>query len=174
MCTGTPRRSSAFGKEPYRVSDAPMGGSGFSSIAVTSGSHGCACGVCVHGQHPCPRLGMERWEKCRVGGIVLSRITPDGRIWVTYTADHVGALREWQECDRKAAAEQGRRRAAPSQPSPSQVTTSGAAPAQGPIQAPVWKIGHEWAYRGTRVLAAQGPLFGPWIVSKPTKDSRIM
>ena len=89
----------------------------------------------------------ERCEKCRVGGIVLSRITPDGRIWVTYTADHVGALREWQECDRKAAAEQGRRRAAPSQPSPSQVTTSGAAAAQGPIQAPVWKIGNEWAYR---------------------------
>ena len=37
-------------------------------------------------------LAWERWEKCRVGGIVLSHITPDGRIWVTYTADHGGAL----------------------------------------------------------------------------------
>jgi hypothetical protein len=92
-------------------------------------------------------LAWERWEQCRVGGVVLNRITPDGRIWVTYTADHGNALREWQECDRKAAAEQGRRRAATSPPTSATVATPKGADIQGPIQAPVWKVGDEWAYR---------------------------
>ncbi len=92
-------------------------------------------------------LAWERWEQCKVGGVVLSRITPDGRIWVTYMADHGMALREWQECDRKAAAEQGRRGAASSAPSPAVVATPKGADPQGPIQAPVWKVGDEWAYR---------------------------
>jgi hypothetical protein len=92
-------------------------------------------------------LAWERWEQCRVGGVNLSRITPDGRIWVTYMADHTSALREWQECDRKAAAEQGRRRTANSAPTPSAVAMPKGTDAQGPIQAPVWKIGDEWAYR---------------------------
>ncbi len=91
-------------------------------------------------------LALERWEQCRVGGVVLQRITPDGRIWVTYTGDHGSALREWQECDRRAATQQGQRRTASTSPSQSQVT-SGAVAVPRPIQAPVWKVGNEWAYR---------------------------
>jgi hypothetical protein len=92
-------------------------------------------------------LAWERWEQCRTGGVVLNRITPDGRIWVTYMADHGNALREWQECDRKAAAEQGRQQAASSAPSRAAVARPKGADALGPIQAPVWNVGDEWAYR---------------------------
>jgi hypothetical protein len=91
-------------------------------------------------------LALERWEQCRGKGVVLQRITRDGQIWVTYTADHGTALRDWQECERTAFAEQGRRRTAATAPRQSQ-TASGAVIAQRPIQAPVWKVGNEWAYR---------------------------
>lgn len=93
-------------------------------------------------------LAWERWEKCKVGGIVLSRITPDGRIWVTYTADHGGALREWQECHRKVAAEQGQQRAS----APAVTTAVVKVGGQGVVatdatNVPIWRIGNEWAYR---------------------------
>jgi hypothetical protein len=94
-------------------------------------------------------LAWERWEKCRISGVNVSRIEPTGRIWVTYPADDGRALREWQECDRKAAAEQGQRR------SPAQATAAGASTDRGghaavaadATSAPTWKVGHEWAYR---------------------------
>jgi hypothetical protein len=93
-------------------------------------------------------LAWARWEKCRVSGVSMTRIEPGGRIWVTYMADHTSALREWRECDRKAAAEQGQKPSATSQPYPASTV---AAPIQiannGPIYVPVWKIGNEWAYR---------------------------
>jgi hypothetical protein len=88
-------------------------------------------------------LAWERWEKCRVSGVNVSRIEPSGRTWVTYTADHGGALREWQECDRKAATEQGRQRSA-SIPAPASAVV---ALPSAPIPAPIWQVGSEWAYR---------------------------
>jgi hypothetical protein len=56
-------------------------------------------------------LAWERWTTCtHHSEISLSRIDPDGRVWVSYnSADHTLAFNAWNDCMRKAAVEQGRR-----------------------------------------------------------------
>lgn len=86
-------------------------------------------------------LAWDRWKMCdNISGVTLKEVRTDGQIWVYYTSN----LTAWQECDRKAAAAQGRTAAAP--PPASQVIPARAV-GSGPIVLPTWKVGSEWAYR---------------------------
>jgi len=93
-------------------------------------------------------LAYKRWEKCRdIPGVQLKEIRPDGQIWIIWTAN--AGRKEWQDCDRRAAAELAQQGAvAPSATassvSPTRMTTS-VLPEQ--LGVPAWRVGDEWAYR---------------------------
>lgn len=90
-------------------------------------------------------LAWEQWEKCKQYPVSLQRITTEGQIWVTYTADHRMAFNAWNECIQKARAEQGRTRtgvAGVTPPAP-----AGQLTVVADMATPVWNVGDEWAYR---------------------------
>src|SRR5262245_38565100 len=71
------------------------------SIRLALGIIVVTAGACTVAKNTSAQdLAWERWEKCKQSGVNLRRIEPNGRIWVTYAADHGLALREFQECDR--------------------------------------------------------------------------
>jgi hypothetical protein len=93
-------------------------------------------------------LAWDRWEKCRDVGatVVLKEIRPDGQIWVTYSAPHGAAA--WRQCDREVAQAQAARGTTAMSSSAVSISSGGAGTAaRGPIIAPTWKRGDEWAYR---------------------------
>ncbi len=88
-------------------------------------------------------LAWEQWYQCnQFPEIELKEIRQDGQIWVWNRGGH---LSEWRTCILKAREDQARRGlaavpAASTEPVP-------AAAARGPVLAPVWRAGDEWAYR---------------------------
>jgi hypothetical protein len=93
-------------------------------------------------------LAWERWSLCspQHPAMTLTRIDPDGRVWVTYGGDLRLVFNAWNECMVQALAEQGRRGTALVPPPPVATTL----PA-GPVEAtPRWDIGDEWAFRYER------------------------
>ena len=98
-------------------------------------------------------LAWERWSQCslRHAGVSLSRIDPDGRVWVTYGGDDRLGFNAWNECMLQAAVEQGRT----STPIlPAAVATAPPVPAGAALPAPRWNIGDEWAFRYERPSGA--------------------
>jgi hypothetical protein len=88
-------------------------------------------------------LAWERWHRCRgIPGVELKEIRPDGQIWVLYTS-HSG-MRQWQDCNRQAAIEQGRRGGGAQRGTG---VTGAQAPLPDRISPPTWHRGDEWAYR---------------------------
>lgn len=98
-------------------------------------------------------LAWERWTTCtHHSEISLSRIDPDGRVWVSYnSADHTLAFNAWNDCMRKAAVEQGRR-GGDSVPAPVSAAEFALGP-DGTIALAPWRVGDEWAYRWERAGA---------------------
>src|SRR5207244_9162219 len=90
-------------------------------------------------------MALEQWYKCKRSGVNLQRITPEGQIWVTYTADHRMEFNAWNECIQKARVEQGRTRVGTAAVMPSAPAGEVASPRE--MTAPVWNVGDEWAYR---------------------------
>lgn len=98
-------------------------------------------------------LAWDRWQKCSsVGGVRLTRIDPDGQVWVEYS--NGGAqVTAWKECMQKAAAEQAARRVvaapppAPGAPAPREAAKQQAAVQASSLASPGWNVGDEWAYR---------------------------
>ena len=87
-------------------------------------------------------MAWDQWKQCdNFPGVQLKEIRQDGQIWVWNTSD----LGAWRECIRKAREDQARRGLGPV-PAATATTVQGAA-AVGPIMAPVWKVGDEWAFR---------------------------
>lgn len=111
-----------------------------SAVAILLAGAGCAATQNTLAQD----LAFEQWEKCKQYPVNLQRITPEGQIWVTYTADHRMAFNAWNECIQKARAEQGRTRTGTAAMPPA---PSGQVVAPHDMATPVWKIGDEWAYR---------------------------
>jgi len=87
-------------------------------------------------------MAWDQWKQCdHFAGVQLKEIRQDGQIWVTYTGDYAA----WQECIRKARAGQAQRGVA-AVPAATAAALQGSA-AVGPVVAPVWKVGEEWAFR---------------------------
>ena len=90
-------------------------------------------------------LAWERVEQCKGASlnVILDRVEPDGRVWVTLRNGTAG-LADWQACMRQAELDQATRKG----PSAPPATAAAAAPAiTGPVAAPTWNVGEEWAYR---------------------------
>jgi hypothetical protein len=86
-------------------------------------------------------MAWQQWKKCdSYSGVTLKEIREDGQIWVWHTT----GLSAWQQCIRRAREEQARRGVAAI---PAAQATEGGAAARGPILAPEWNVGDEWAYR---------------------------
>ena len=87
-------------------------------------------------------MAWDQWKQCdNFPGIQLKEIRPDGQIWVWNTSD----LSAWRECIKKAREDQatkGLAKVPAAAAEPVQVSA-----ARGPVAAPIWKAGDEWAFR---------------------------
>jgi hypothetical protein len=90
-------------------------------------------------------LAWERIEQCKGASlnVILNRVETDGRVWVTLRNGTAG-LADWQACMRKAELAQATGKG-PSAPPAAAVSSEAAI--TGPLAAPIWNIGEEWAYR---------------------------
>jgi hypothetical protein len=98
-------------------------------------------------------LAWERWKKCdHFANIRLKEIRPDGQIWVFYS-DVPSDVPAWQECLRKAAEEQAKKRGVavaappPAATAPPVETATGSSVTKPAVHFPAWKVGDEWAFR---------------------------
>lgn len=92
-------------------------------------------------------LAWERAEKCKTtANIQIVRVDPDGQIWYQYSS---GGASVFNECLKKAAADQARRGvvAAPPPAVASSATAVILKDTSAAIPMPRWKVGDEWAYR---------------------------
>ncbi|HXD95443.1 MAG TPA: hypothetical protein VN646_02815 [Candidatus Acidoferrum sp.] len=92
-------------------------------------------------------LAYERVRQCQhVSNIILQRIDPDGRVWVEMRNGTAGYA-EWQECMRQAGVDQASARKGPVAGSSVPPPAAASSPMNGPLTAPHWNVGEEWAFR---------------------------
>jgi hypothetical protein len=93
-------------------------------------------------------LAYERVRKCEHvnNNIRLERIDADGKVWVTMQNGTAG-YGDWQACMQRAAQEQARQPKAAAMPPIALTATGGSGTIAGPLAAPTWIPGEEWAMR---------------------------
>lgn len=96
--------------------------------------------ACVHNTLA-QDLAWERWQQCSGHrAVTLKEVRPNGQISVHVRADDRAEYAAWQECMRKAAAQQAsKRKEAQGVPEPVTSLT--------PANVPEWRRGYEWAFR---------------------------
>ena len=93
-------------------------------------------------------LAYERVRKCEDvnNNIRLERIDRNGRVMVTMQNGTAG-LGDWQACMQRAAREQSLQAKTTAIPPTALTVTGGSGTITGPLPAPAWVLGEQWAFR---------------------------